>query len=441
MPAENERITRSVVVTLGCVGAGLAIHLLHLRYGLSQLAVDRAATRDWLGGDGLYAYRTVGARVGTALPPPAAILFSPAALLPLVGVGWLLALAGLTALLLSVVALAGPVARRYGKPRGPAVLAAVALALLLEPVRATLGLGCLDLLVFGLITADVVALRRATWARSRAAWWPGPPASRPQRGRSRSDPVRRTWATGAWAGVGTGTAIALAVSPIIFLVYLVVTRQWRPAATAAGTAAFMFAGSWLVAPAASAAWFSSVLTQFDRGGPLDAPANQSLAGVLARLYDSATTPVLIWLAFAGLLAAVGLIRARSAHADGDEIAAVTLVGLTGAAFGPVSRVNELVWVLPAVLILIDGAARHRVAVRRPRARRYPGAGHAAAAVLVYLLFVVDPVWTLGWNGYAFALILLINTLPWRPGVAPAVPSRRRPPVARRIPAIPGPRGS
>ena len=421
------------MVGLGCTGAALAIFGFQQRYGLSLLAVDRAAVSDWLGGDGLYAYRTVGARIGTALPPPAAILFAPAAVLPLRVVGWLLALSGLVALLLSAIALVGPVARRYGKSRGPAVPAAVALALLAEPVRATLGLGTLDLLLFGLITADVVALRRSNWARSRAAWWPGPPASQPQR-----DPVRRAWATGAWAGVGTGTATALAVSPVIFIVYFVVSRQWRAAATAAGTTAVILAGSWLVAPAASAAWFGSVLTQFDRGGPIDAPANQSLAGVLARLYDSASTPVLIWLAFAGLLAAVGMIRARSAHADGDEIAAFTLVGLTGAAFGPVSREHELIWVLPVMLILVDGAARQRFAVRRSRQRRFPGAGHAASAVLVYLLFLVDPVWTLGWNGYAFALILLINALPWRPGV---IFERQRTPIPRRAPAIPGPRGS
>ena len=51
--------------------------------------------------------------------------------------------------------------------------ARVILALTLEPVRAGLGLGRLDLLLFGLIGADVVALRRSAWASSRAAWWPG----------------------------------------------------------------------------------------------------------------------------------------------------------------------------------------------------------------------------------------------------------------------------
>jgi alpha-1,2-mannosyltransferase len=463
MPAlhEHTRIKRSVVVTLLCLGAGLATFGYLHRYGLSWLSVDHAAMRGWLEGEGLYAYRTPGAHIGTAQSPVSALLFAPLALLPLAAAGWLLAAAGLAALLLALVALAGPVARRYGKRRGPAVVAAAALALMVEPVRATVGLGCVDLVLFGLVVADVVGLRRGAWARSRAAWWPGPPASRGAAGvspglaaRSLAPPsrfpaglspvalARRGWATGTWAGVGTGIATALAISPVLFIVYLVVSRQWRAAMTAATTAATLLGGAALVAPAATATWFGSVLSQLDRSGPLSALANQSLAGVLARLYDSTSTPVLIWLSFGGLLIAVGLIRARGAHADGDEIAAFTLVGLTTAAIGPVSRIHELVWVVPAVLILVDAAARQRVLGRRPpRPRRLPGAGHAIAAALAYTLFAIDPNWTAVWNGYAFALILLINALPWRPGVAPAIPARRRPVPMRRTPAIPGPRGS
>jgi alpha-1,2-mannosyltransferase len=232
------------------------------------------------------------------------------------------------------------------------------------------------------------------------------------------------------------------VTPAIFILYLVVSRQWRAACTAAGTTAALLGGAAVAAPGTTAAWFGSVLPQIDRSGPPAAPANQSLAGVLARLYDSAGTPVLIWLSFAVLLLAVGLIRARSAHADGDEIAAFTLVGLTAATIGPVSRIHELIWILPAALILVDAAARQRFPARRPpRPRRVPGAGYAVAAALIYLLLVLDPMWMTGWNGYAFVLILLLNVLPWRPGVASAIPARRGPSPARRAPAIPGPRGS
>ena len=441
MPALRKivRARGSAGVAVGCI-ALWAIGFLLQRYGLSGLAADQAAIRDWLAGEPLYGYRTLPP--GTSLPPVAAVVLIPLALLPLPAAGVLLALASIAALLLAVTALAGPVARRYGRRRRPAVLAAAGLALLAEPVRAALGLGHLDVLLFGLITADVVALRRSAWARRRAAWWPGPPASRTARGRSAGDPLRRAWSTGAWAGAGIGIATALAAGPALFIGYLAVTRQWRAALTAITTAAALVLAGLLLAPGATATWFAAVLPGVDDTGPIDAPGNQSLAGVLARLYTTTSAPVLVWLSFAVLLLAVGLIRARAAHADGDEIAACTVVGLTGAAIAPVSTGPDLVWVLPAVLILVDAAARRRVTPRRPRPRRFTGAEYAVAAVVTYLIFAVPPSWTVGWNAYALAVIVLLTTLPWRPGAAPATPPYRRPVAApARVPAIPGPRGS
>jgi alpha-1,2-mannosyltransferase len=448
--------TGSVVVLLTCVGAILALATFLHRYGLGDLGLDRDAVRSWLEGDGLYDFRSPETHLGIAVPPVAAYFLVPAAFLPLALSGWLLALTGVAALVLALIALVGPVARRYGRRRWPAVFAASALALAIEPVRAVLGLGDLDLLLFGLITADVVALRRSAWARSRAAWWPGRQASAPPRDRPLVHLLRRGWATGAWAGVGIGLATALAVGPGLFIAYLAITRQWRSAFTALGTAVTLAAGALLLAPQETAAWFSDVLWRLDRTGGIDRVDNQSLAGVLARLYDSATTPVLLWLSFALLMLAVGMIRARSAHADGDEIAAFTLVGLTGAVIGPVTDTHELVWVLPAVLILVDAAARQRVHGRRPvnaRGSRFLGGGWAAAALLTYLLFLIAPVWTfgggrgvvgmLGGNAYAIGLILLVNALPWRPGVAPAFPINRWIKQSRRrvIPPARRPTGS
>ena len=441
MPALDKivRTRGSAVVAVGCIALG-AIGFLLQRYGLSGLAADQTAIREWLAGEPLYGYRTLPP--GTSLPPIAAILLVPAALLPLPAAGVLLGLVGVAVLLLAVTALAGPVARRYGRRRRPAVVLAVVLALLAEPVRAALGLGHLDVILFGLITADVVALRRSAWARRRAAWWPGPPASRAARGRLSGDPLRRAWSTGAWAGAGIGVATALAAGPALFIAYLAVTRQWRAVLTAVGTASALVTAGLLLAPGATTTWFGSVLPGVDDTGPIDAPGNQSLAGVLARLYTTSSTPVLVWLSFAVLLLAVGLIRARAAHADGDEIAAFTVVGLTGAAVAPVSTGPDLIWVLPAVLILVDAAARRRVAPRRPRPRRFTGAEYAVAALATYLVFAVPPAWTVGWNAYALVVIVLLNALPWRPGAAPATPPHRRPVAAPvRVPAIPGPRGS
>src|SRR5689334_23020094 len=107
MPAikDRGRTKGSAVLGLGCLGALWAIGFYLHRYGLSGLAVDIGAVRSWLAGDGLYAYRSPGSRLGTAEPPAAAILMSVGAGLPLAVTGGLLALAGVTALILALIAL------------------------------------------------------------------------------------------------------------------------------------------------------------------------------------------------------------------------------------------------------------------------------------------------------------------------------------------------
>ena len=429
--------TRSAVLALGIPAALAIITLCIHRYGLSTLSVELAAIRGWLTGDGLYDYRSPGTDTGAALSPALALLLAPLTLVPLAAAGWLLALAGLVALVLAGVVLAGPVARRYGHRRATVVRALTALALLTGPVQATLGLGRPDLLLFGLVAADLVALRRAAWARSRATWWPTRRASEAFRDRSPYGWSRRVWTGGGWAGVGTGLATALSVAPVLFIGYLLISRQRRAALTALVTAAAVTFAVLLVAPDETLTWYGTALWELDRMAPISAPDNQSLAGMLARLYGFSAPPVLVWFSFGVLLLAVGLIRARSAHTDGDEIAAFTLVALTGAVAGPVTGAAETVWLIPAVLILADAAMRRRLSVRLPRSARFAGAGFAAAALLSFTLLVLGPHWAHGYNGTAVVLILLVNALPWRHGSAPAIPVHR--PVRKRA-AIPVPRG-
>lgn len=453
------------------------------RYGLSSLAVEHEAIRGWLAGDGLYAYRSPQNEAGAALPPAPALLFAPLTLLPLRAAGWLLALADLAALLIVVLVIAGPVARRHGHRRGPFVLAAVGLALLAEPVRAAIGLGRPELLILALLAADLVGLRRAARVRDRsladllrsrrssrtraslgARRSPAdrPPATRlfhafrnalpsrqagdrsdaSKRSRREVDPsgggtLRRIWASGSWAGAGTGLAVTFSVSALLFVVYLLITRQRRAALTALGTAAAVTLVLLAVAPNETVTWYGTTMWELARPAPVSDLANQSLAGLMARLYGFPAPPVLVWFAFGILLVAVGLIRARSAHHEGDEVAAFTLVGLTAAVAGPVTTAAESLWLLPTVLILADTGLRRRRRARPPRATRRTGTLHLAAAVAGYLILIAAPGWSLRWNVPALAMILLINVLPSRQG-SPALPAPR--PAPHRRAAIPLPRG-
>lgn len=475
--------------TLAAAVVALATAACAQAYDFAGLALHRLALRAWLSGDSLYAYPSASDHLGFTLPPAAALLLAPTAALPLTVAGWCAAVAGSAALVLALIALIGP-ARRYSHRRWLLVAAAALLALPIEPVRAAIGLGHLDLVLFGLVTADMVALRRRAWALSR-------PVSRPDVRRvALLSRLHRLRVTGGWAGAGTGLATAVGGEALIFSAYLLVTRQWRAAGTACGTTAAVVLVTAGVTPAESRVWFSDVLWRTDLTGPADESANQSLAGVFARLYDSTTTPVLQWLPFALLLLAVGVIRAAAAHTDGDEAAAFTIVGLTGAVIGPVTETHEMIWVATAVLILVDAAARKRTfhrarglrvsggqpGFRREPSRRgpglpgfrwepgqrtrhgrrppayvatrrrwptVPGLGCASAAVVVYLIFVSAPVWAfsqrlpeashqaagllgvLGENSFALVTVLLVTALPWRAGAAPALPGPRWRPVAHR----------
>jgi alpha-1,2-mannosyltransferase len=424
--------TRSALVAVGVLATLALIALFLSRYGLSTLAVTHAAVHDWLGGAPLYAYREPVNQAGAALPPALAILLAPLALVPLKAAGWLFALAGVAALLLASVVLTGPIARRHGRRRTPLVLAVAALALFTEPVRAALGEGRPELLLFGLIVADLVALRRAR----RVPCWPRRGAMH-ARDRSTLERLRQAWADGSWAGAGIGLAAAFAVTPLFFLAGLFVLRQRRAALTALTTAVTATLAGLLFAPRETLTWFGDTLWELNRIEPLNAPGNQALAGVLARLYGFPAPPVLVWLSFGAVLLAVGLIRARSAFTEGDEVAAFTVIGLAAAAFGPMSTPAELIWLVPAMLLLADGALRRHTRPRQTWSGRFGAALLAVTAISGYGLLVASPPALLTWNGYAFALLLLVSALPWHHTPHTTEPVGR---PTRRAPAIPVPRG-
>jgi hypothetical protein len=434
------------IVAFAWIVAMSAIELFGRPYVFFDLLIYHGAVVWWAGGGDLYAFIAPETTLGFTYPPFSALVMLPMAVLTPQAAGWLNILASLGALTLVLAALLVPIADRAGWPRWFAVAVALPLATAIEPVRETLGYGQVNLLLFALVMIDLVGLR---WrARARAVHGPW---------------LIRLWHSGAWAGVGIGLASAIKLTPALFILYLLISRQWRAAATAMGTALAATVGAFVLARQESMTYFGSVIWQTERIGAADMTPNQSLAGVLARIYDSIETPGLMWLAFSLLLLAVGLSRAATAHAEGDELTAFTLVGLTANVISPISWSHHLVFVVPAIIVLADAALRRRAASRALVARggipvramsglpvgsgglRTPiwfpaltGLRHASAALGLYLLFLVAPIWpyehqlsqgvshyadgligVLAENSLAIALIILVAALPWRPGAEPA----------------------
>lgn len=450
-PAQARRVARGLdrrtVIRIGILAgviyaAWLAVEAFGRPYNFFDMKIYHGAVVWWAGGRELYDFIAPETTLGFTYPPFAGLAMLPMAQLPVATAGWVNLIGSIAALALVLAALLGPIADRYGWSRWFAVAVAVPLAVAIEPVRETLGYGQVNLLLFGLIMADLVALRRRARGGGRTPAVGGP--------------LRRLWRSGAWAGVGIGLATAIKLTPALFIVYLLYTRQWRAALTAMGTVAAVTMAGFVAAGRESTAYFTQIIWQADRIGAADMTANQSLAGLLARLYDSIETPTLLWLTFSLVVLAVGLSRASSAHADGDELAAFALVGITANVISPISWSHHLVFVLPAIIVLGDAALRRRAASRgliRAGANtaspltailRNPiwfpaltGLRHGSAAVGLYLLFLVAPIWAYEHqlpqqshyqdglygavmeNSLALALILLVAALPWRPGAEPA----------------------
>jgi hypothetical protein len=448
---DRRTIARIAIIVGVCYAAWLAIEAFGRPYNFFDMRIYHGAVVWWASGNQLYGFIAPMTTLGFTYPPFAGLIMLPMAWLPVAVAGWLNVLASIAALAVILTALLRPIVDRLGWSLWFVVGIAVPLAVAIEPARETLGYGQVNLLLFALIMADLVALR---WRARR-----GPRRGHPDR------PLRRFFYSGAWAGAGIGLATSVKLTPALFIFYLLVTRQWRAAMTAIGTAIGIALGSFVIADRESMAYFTGVLWHTERVGAADMTPNQSLAGVLARLYDSIDTPGLLWLSFALVILAIGISRAVNSHADGDELTAFTLVGLTTNVISPISWSHHLVWVIPAIIVLADTALRRRRASRGLLHRIGPppvspvligiaglrspiwfptltGLRHAVATVGLYLLFLISPIWpyehqlpeqshyqdgffgALMENSLALALIVLVAALPWRPGAEPAFYAER-----------------
>lgn len=361
-----------------------------------DLGIYRDAMHWWWDGHSLYTYRQPRIDgLGFTYPPFAAIALTPLGVLPFPVARIVLMAVNLLIVTVGGWWLARPATARLGWPDWFTLALLLPLGVALEPVRETVGFGQVNLVLALLVMLDAVLLLQ----RRRLV-----------------------------AGVGIGLATAVKLTPAVFLVYLVASRQWRAAVTAAGTLVVAVGVAAAVDWRTSWQFWTETLWTTSRVGRYDSTPNQSVMGLLARLADDPLPPAWLWAASCVVLLGLGLARAVRAHRHGDEITAFVLVGLTGCLLSPISWTHHLVWVYPAVLLL--GAA----AVFR-RSWRYAVAGAAtygvfASSVIWAWRRSAPHHWDLGAagivqeNAYVLALVALVALLPVRPlGRSP-----RRPPL-------------
>lgn len=165
---------------------------------------------------------------------------------------------------------------------------------------------------------------------------------------------------GRWRGVGIGIAAGLKVTPLIFIGYLVVTRQWKAARTASLAFLATVALGFVLMPGdAMRYWGGLVLHSSRAGGVWDTP-NQSLSGAMARILDGGQFAQW-WLVVLAAVAVLGLVVARYAYLRGSDFLGFSAAAITGLLVSPVSWEHHWVYVIPLLVWLAVWAYRERSA--------------------------------------------------------------------------------
>ncbi|WDL96137.1 glycosyltransferase family 87 protein [Alicyclobacillus sp. ALC3] len=171
------------------------------------------------------------------------------------------------------------------------------------------------------------------------------------------------------AGVPLGLAIAFKVTPIAVVVYLLLRKQWRTAASALATTLLLTAVAVLFVGVEPLQHYVTHFIQFGqtsmRNGP--APYNQSLLGLLQLFALHHALPAsasALRITFVGYALVVGLVILWTLlRTKPHPVADMALACLTPLLFSPLVEQIHMVLALPAVLVLLKAAANAKAFVR------------------------------------------------------------------------------
>lgn len=279
-----------------------------------DLDVYRAGARTVLDGGSLYDAKLLG-QMDYTYAPISILIFIPFAWVPFGAARIIWTVGIFVALYLIIMLSFRSLGRSATWPLRVIAMSLVAVVILLEPVRTTIWYGQINVFLLLLIVADL---------------------ARPEHSRLR--------------GVGTGIAAGIKLTPLIFVLYLAVLRQWRSmVGVLAGFVGTVVIG-FLILPGASWSYWTAKLFDSDRVGAPQTVGNQSLRGWLANLMHTDTPNSLLWFVLALAALAAGMYAAVLAHRHSQELLAITIVGLTACAISPVSWGHHWVWMVPLVVI-------------------------------------------------------------------------------------------
>ncbi len=326
----------------------------------------------------VYADQTPDFPLPFTYPPFAALVFYPLHLLPfgLVAFCWQV---GIMAALYGVVRVSQRLLGHADGGRRTAMLW-TAVGIWIEPLRSTFDYGQVNVI---LVLAVLCAAYSSRW-----------------------------WLSGLLVGLAAGVKLTPAVTGLYFLGM----RRWGAAIFSAAVFAATVGLSVAVIGQQARYYFTDLLGDARRIGPIGTSFNQSWRGGISRIlgHDAGYGPlVLAAIAVTAVLAALAW-RALGTDPVRDRLGSLLVVQLFGLLISPISWTHHWVWLLPLMIWLIHGPWR-----ARPGARAL-GWGWLVLTLIgvPWLLSFAQPTiweigrpWYLAWAGLVY-IVATLGTLGW-----------------------------
>ncbi|MDG4666161.1 mannosyltransferase [Mycobacterium sp. 236(2023)] len=307
-------------------------------------------------------------------PPFAAVVFFPLHLLPfgVVAFAWQV---GIIAALYGVVRMSQ---RLLGQDDRRVAMLWTAVGIWTEPLRSTFDYGQINVL---LVLAILYAVYTSKW-----------------------------WLSGLLVGLAAGVKLTPAVAGL----YFVGARRWAAVLFSAAVLILTIGVSAIFVSGQTRYYFTELLGDADRVGPVGTSFNQSWRGGISRIlgHDAGLGPaVLIGIAATAVLA---VLAWRAIDGAEDRLGGIVVVQLFGLLLSPISWTHHWVWLIPLMIWLLHGPLRAEVGAR------VLGWGWLLLVLVgvPWLLSFAQPTiwviprpWYLAWAGLIY-IVATLATLAW-----------------------------
>ena len=327
--------------------------------------------------DYVYADQTPDFPLPFTYPPFAALVFYPLHMVPfgLLACAWQL---GIIAALYGVVRTSQRLLAGDGAADPRVAMLWTAVGIWIEPLRSTFDYGQINVV---LALAVLYAVYSTRW-----------------------------WVSGLLVGLATGIKLTPAVSGLYFLG----AKRWGSVLFSAVVFCGTIAVSALVVGDQTRYYFTKLLGDASRIGPIGTSFNQSWRGGFSRIlgHDAGYGPLV--LGAIAVTAVLAILAWRAIGGAEDRLGAIVVVQLFGLLLSPISWTHHWVWLIPLMIWLLHGPLRER-----PGARILGWGWLALTLVGVpWLLSFAQPTiwvisrpWYLAWAGLIYGVATLA-TLAW-----------------------------